>query len=128
MRDIDADEAWTQIINSLRASLSGSVRGDSQSFIDDIMGVRLRTRYVYPHSHSSHCSQTCLENAEEPPTQRMDTVLKLECNISVSTNYLMSGIQEVSLTTYDTDTGSPSINRSKRAAPVSADRQCTNSE
>lgn len=34
------------------------------------------------------------ETEEEPETTSTETVLKLECNISGTTNFLMSGIQD----------------------------------
>ncbi|KAI9635502.1 CNG04540-like protein [Dioszegia hungarica] len=92
----DADEAWTQIINSLRSSIPGE--SGSSSFIDGLMGIQLRT------------SQKCLDNVEETMTERSETVLKLECNISVTTNFLLSGIQE-SLS-QQVEKSSPSLGRS----------------
>ncbi|ORY22440.1 ubiquitin C-terminal hydrolase [Naematelia encephala] len=68
----DADEAWTQLISALRVSLPG--------FIDNHMTVELTTTSSSP------------EAPDEPPTVNIDRVLKLECNISINTNFLLSGI------------------------------------
>ncbi|KAJ9094313.1 hypothetical protein QFC19_007998 [Naganishia cerealis] len=37
---------------------------------------------------------TCDEAPEEPPTTKVDRVLKLDCNISIETNHLMTGIKD----------------------------------
>lgn len=38
----------------------------------------------------------CDEAPEEPPTVTIERVLKIECNIVVSTNYMHTGIMDVS--------------------------------
>ena len=40
---------------------------------------------------------TCDEAADEPPTVTKEKIPKLQCNISVTTNYLHAGILEVCL-------------------------------
>lgn len=45
-------------------------------------------------------SLTCDEAPEEPATTKVDRVLKLDCNISIETNHMMSGIKDVSRTSY----------------------------
>lgn len=40
-------------------------------------------------------SMTC-DEAEEPPTTRAESVMKIECNITSTTNYLMQGLMNVS--------------------------------
>ncbi len=42
MITLDADEAWTQIISALRASLPGS--SHDRSFVDEYMSIRLIKR------------------------------------------------------------------------------------
>ncbi|KAK1926366.1 CNG04540-like protein [Papiliotrema laurentii] len=73
----DADEAWTALLSALRASLPAS---DGGSFVDRQLSVRLQK------------TLRCAENEEEPPSTTVEQVLKLECNISISTNFLISGI------------------------------------
>ncbi|OCF41830.1 hypothetical protein I317_04340 [Kwoniella heveanensis CBS 569] len=74
----DADEAWTQLISALRSTLTMSSGNDS--FIDRVMSIEL-TR-----------SLQCTDAPNETQTTSVDKVLKLECNISVATNFLVSGI------------------------------------
>ncbi|WVR04392.1 hypothetical protein IAU60_001394 [Kwoniella sp. DSM 27419] len=67
----DADEAWTQVVSALRSSTRSN--GGASSFIDDVI-------------------LQCVEAPDEPPVTTKEKVLKLECNISISTNFLMSGL------------------------------------
>ena len=39
----------------------------------------------------------CDESPEEPSTVTVERVLKIECNITISTNYMHTGIMDVSL-------------------------------
>lgn len=87
----DADEAWTQIVSALSACLTNPT---SQSVIDDHMALTL-TQTLGTFATKLTASSKCLEQPDEPPTTRVDRSLKLECNISVSTNYMLSGIIEV---------------------------------
>lgn len=41
-------------------------------------------------------SLVCTENPEEAQTSTVEEALKLECNISVNTNFLLSGILDAS--------------------------------
>jgi ubiquitin carboxyl-terminal hydrolase 14 len=41
------------------------------------------------------CRLKCIESEEEAPSTTTESVLKLECNISITTNYLLAGIQDV---------------------------------
>nr|XP_031861864.1 uncharacterized protein CI109_002693 [Kwoniella shandongensis]KAA5528936.1 hypothetical protein CI109_002693 [Kwoniella shandongensis] len=91
----DADEAWTQVVSALRGSLPAST--DGTPVVDRLMGVEMSRRLQ------------CVEAPEEAPSVSKDTALKLECNISITTNFLVSGIldslnQEIEKT-------SPSLNR-----------------
>lgn len=45
---------------------------------------------------ADNASRSSSEAPNEPSSSSKDTVLKLECNISVSTNFLLSGILDVS--------------------------------
>lgn len=74
----DADEAWTQILSVLRGSLHSN--GRSRSFVDDYLSVELTT------------TLQCAEASEEAPTITIERALKLECNITISTNFMVSGI------------------------------------
>ena len=93
---VDADEAWTQLISALRAALP---RKEGDAFIDKYMGVELSKTYVdglCPGRTSADDRLTCAETDAEPSTTSAEQVLKLECNISISTNFLASGILDVS--------------------------------
>ncbi|WRT65064.1 uncharacterized protein IL334_002006 [Kwoniella shivajii] len=76
----DADEAWTQLLSALRASLGGNAGGES--VIDKAMGIELTTKLQ------------CAEAPEETPSTTKERHLKLQCNISINTNFLISGIQD----------------------------------
>lgn len=39
----------------------------------------------------------CVEAPDEPVSIAQESALKLECNISISTNFLLSGVLEVSV-------------------------------
>ncbi|KAK2465548.1 hypothetical protein APHAL10511_002440 [Amanita phalloides] len=81
----DAEECYSQIINGLRQipglpsdnSTSGS---QTKSFVEQyLMGEMQRTL-------------SCDEAPEEPPTVSREQVLKIECNITNTTNYMLTGI------------------------------------
>ncbi|KAF4568262.1 deubiquitinating enzyme [Pleurotus pulmonarius] len=88
----DAEECYAQVLTSLREvpGLPASQEGEamqvdegaatpSKSFIEQyMMGEMVRT-------------MTC-DEAEEPPTTRAENVMKIECNITSTTNYLMQGL------------------------------------
>ncbi|AFR96333.1 ubiquitin carboxyl-terminal hydrolase 14 [Cryptococcus neoformans] len=76
----DADEAWTQLVQALRAALPKN--GEEGSVVDRLMSIELTKTLKNA------------ETEEEPETTSTETVLKLECNISGTTNFLMSGIQD----------------------------------
>lgn len=78
----DADEMWTQTISSLHSALQ--IPGDSTgaSFVDKYLATDLQQ------------TLTCDEAPEEPPVVKTDRVFKLDCNISINTNYLISGIMD----------------------------------
>ncbi|KAI5118721.1 hypothetical protein M0805_004519 [Coniferiporia weirii] len=70
----DAEECWSQIFNALKA-LPGDIVGE-------YMMCQMRRE------------MTCDEAPEEPASVVVDKVLKLECNIGASTNFMHSGILE----------------------------------
>ncbi|KAL7424339.1 deubiquitinating enzyme [Cryptotrichosporon argae] len=91
----DADEAWTQLVSALRSTMTGT--GHRTSVIDELMALEV--------THTMSCTET----SDEEPTVTSETYFKLVCNISGSTNYLMSGIQESLDQTVEKI--SPSLNR-----------------
>jgi len=57
----------------------------------------------------------CAEAAEELATTATESVLKLECNINVSTNFMISGILDVSRTSEQVIMSEPgSANRKEK--------------
>jgi hypothetical protein len=99
----DADEAWTQVVSALRSSLpSQSGHG---SVVDDLMSIELTKTLSTP------------EAPDEAPSTSTEKALKLECNISINTNFLMSGIMDVSLCDDAALTPRASTSRSRRTAP-----------
>lgn len=57
------------------------------------------------------------EAPDETPTSSTEKALKLECNISINTNFLMSGILDVSCDTLLKLTDRASTSKSRRTAP-----------
>jgi len=96
----DAEECYNQIINSLRQVPGIPSAGPSdttKSFVEQyLMGEIQRTL-------------TCDESPEEPPSISKEQVLKIECNITNTTNYMLSGIMN-SLDT-KVDKNSPTLGR-----------------
>ncbi|KLT39995.1 cysteine proteinase [Cutaneotrichosporon oleaginosum] len=92
----DADEAWTQVVSALRSSLPG--QNGQGSCVDDLMSIELTKTLSTP------------EAPEEAPSTSTEKALKLECNISINTNFLMSGIMD-SLD-QQIEKNSPSLGRS----------------
>ncbi|EGO03001.1 hypothetical protein SERLA73DRAFT_176488 [Serpula lacrymans var. lacrymans S7.3] len=79
----DAEECWGQITNALKvvpgiSSPSGSSAG--KNFVEQFMMGEMRRELK------------CDEAADEAPSVSTEKVLKVECNISISTNYMHSGI------------------------------------
>ncbi|KDQ16979.1 hypothetical protein BOTBODRAFT_106145 [Botryobasidium botryosum FD-172 SS1] len=85
----DADECWTQMITALsNASLEGM---PSPAASSSSRPAKFVEQFLMGEITKTH---TCDEAPEEPPTTSKERVLKLDCNISVSTNYMHSAIQE----------------------------------
>lgn len=57
------------------------------------------------------------EAPDEPPTMSVEKALKLECNISINTNFLMSGILDVRYSVRMSLTTRASTSRLRRTAP-----------
>lgn len=106
----DAEECWVQILNALKtlegAKSSGANEGRNK-FIEQYMMGEMRREYVvpfvllilnrllmlfFPINHRLKCD----EAPEEEPSISSEKVLKLECNIAINTNFLHSGIMDVS--------------------------------
>ncbi|KAN0141942.1 hypothetical protein V8E53_000404 [Lactarius tabidus] len=81
----DAEECWTQVTNRLRDVPGASTFGTSSArtkFIDQYMsGTMVRTL-------------SSPEAPDEPPSVSEENVLKVECNITGNTNFMLAGIME----------------------------------
>ncbi|KAJ3559695.1 hypothetical protein NM688_g182 [Phlebia brevispora] len=81
----DAEECWTQMTNALKEvpglpDPSGSSSGRSKKFVEQYMMGEMRRELK------------CDEAPEEKPSVTMEKVLKLSCNITITTNYMHQGI------------------------------------
>ena len=94
MATVDAEECYGAIINSLRNVPGLSAEGTS-------IGSSAQTsagsgRFVQQYMHGVMRRElSCDEAPEEPKTVQEETVLKVECNISVSTNFMFQGLMSV---------------------------------
>ncbi|EGG01722.1 ubiquitin C-terminal hydrolase [Melampsora larici-populina 98AG31] len=93
----DAEECWGQIIGAVRSTLDTS-DGIDGKFVDRFMAGEMTTE------------TKCIEAPDEPPTIQKEKWLELKCNISISTNYLITGIQDGLQQPLQKD--SPSLGRS----------------
>ncbi|KAI0092342.1 cysteine proteinase [Irpex rosettiformis] len=99
----DAEECWVQLTNALRdvPGLPGPSGSNSsgQKFVEQYMtGVMCR---------ELKCTDP--EAAAEPPSITSEKVLKIECNITISTNYMHTGILDALNGTIEKN--SPSLGR-----------------
>ncbi|KAG8895965.1 deubiquitinating enzyme, partial [Tulasnella sp. 417] len=75
----DADECWSQIVTSMSNAGLGRDQG---GWTDRYMAGEMET------------TLKCEEAPDEPPTTTREKILKLQCNIDSSTNYLHTGIMQ----------------------------------
>ncbi|CCM05924.1 uncharacterized protein FIBRA_08162 [Fibroporia radiculosa] len=81
----DAEECWVQLTNALREvpGLPGpSNTSISKNFVDQYMTCETRRELK------------CDEAPEEHSTVSFEKALKIECNISITTNFMLSGLKE----------------------------------
>jgi ubiquitin carboxyl-terminal hydrolase 14 len=81
----DAEECWTQTINALKDVPGIDPSGTSaagKKFVDQFLAGEMRRELK------------CDESPEEPSTVTIERVLKIECNITISTNYMHTGIMD----------------------------------
>ncbi|KAJ5595546.1 Ubiquitin carboxyl-terminal hydrolase 7 [Penicillium hispanicum] len=80
----DAEEAWSQILNQLRAKLTVA-DGDSQtSFVDKYLAGQFASVI--------ECDDPAAKEAGEEPNKASDVFFKLDCHIGKETNHLQDGI------------------------------------
>ncbi|KAF8745444.1 Cysteine proteinase, partial [Rhizoctonia solani] len=81
----DAEECWSQMISAMKTQVPGLTNGSgsaSKSFIEQYMVGEMRKVLK------------SVEDTEEPESVSVEEMLKINCNISSSTNYMHSGIKE----------------------------------
>ncbi|KZT68007.1 cysteine proteinase [Daedalea quercina L-15889] len=82
----DAEECWVQLTNSLRevAIPGSSTEGSAlpRKFVDQYMTAEIRR------------DLKCDEAPDEAPSISFEKALKIECNISITTNYMLQGIKD----------------------------------
>jgi len=81
----DADECWSAIVNAMRHLPGTAPPGEnstrnSKNFVEQSMLAELTTELK------------CAETDDEPATTSKEHVIKVDCNITVTTNFLMAGI------------------------------------
>lgn len=88
----DAEEAWVRLLTALQSSLKGlpppSVDGQVQQTVSASNFVE---QYL---TGKMNIKRSCPEAPDEEPTNSSDTFRVLQCNISASTNEIMSGIMD----------------------------------
>ena len=100
----DAEECWSQIVNSLRASLKGT--GEQLSFVDKFMVGKLLSRTT--------CDE---EEAKEEPVESSSEFVKLDCHIDITTNFMRDGI--LAALTETIEKHSPSLGRDAKYTKTS---------
>ncbi|KAF8968835.1 hypothetical protein BDZ97DRAFT_1798351 [Flammula alnicola] len=104
----DAEECYAAIVNSLRNVPGLDASGKSVGTgAEAVVG---RAKFVEQYMMGQMRRElTCDEAPEEPSTVSFEQVLKIECNININTNFMLSGIMN-SLDT-KVDKNSPSLGR-----------------
>jgi len=118
----DAEECYSAIINTLRnvPGLDAERKSVSQSAQANVGAKRFVEQYLMG---TMERVLSCDEAPEEPPTTAHEAVLKVECNINASTNFMAQGILSVSFIavvqfeSLKLDFDSPWTKRSKRTRP-----------
>ncbi|KAG6334550.1 hypothetical protein ID866_4547 [Astraeus odoratus] len=96
----DAEECWTQMVNAIKDVPGVDASGASISgkkFVDQFMVGEMRRELK------------CDEADDEPPAVSIERVLKIECNISGTTNYMHTGIMDA--LNQKVEKNSPSLGR-----------------
>jgi ubiquitin carboxyl-terminal hydrolase 14 len=112
----DAEECWTQMMNALKdvrglpspnaSSDASAVASSTKNFVDQYMTGEMRRESghfpYYPTASTPILLTTlfanrlrCVEAPEEGVGVTIEKVLKIECNIGVTTSYMLTGIMAV---------------------------------
>jgi ubiquitin carboxyl-terminal hydrolase 14 len=104
----DAEECYAAIVNSLR-NVPG-LDGNGKSVGTGAEAAIGRPRFVQQFMMGEMRRElSCDEASEEPVTITTEQVLKVECNISINTNFMLSGIMSALDTKVEKN--SPSLGR-----------------
>ncbi|KAF9054153.1 hypothetical protein BJ165DRAFT_1338096 [Panaeolus papilionaceus] len=102
----DAEECYGAIVNTLRNVPGLDESGKSVATGAEASGKRFVEQYMMGEMKRT---LTCDEASDETPSISTEQVLKIECNISITTNFMLSGIMD-SLDT-KVEKNSPSLGR-----------------
>jgi ubiquitin carboxyl-terminal hydrolase 14 len=78
MAQQDAEECWSQILQILRTTIKAA--GQEKSFVDTYLAGRMSSTLA------------CDETTDEAVTNSTEDVLKLNCHIGITTNFMRDGI------------------------------------
>ncbi|KAG8702714.1 deubiquitinating enzyme [Ceratobasidium sp. 395] len=81
----DAEECWSQIVNTIKTQVPGLPDGagsTAKSFVEQYMMGEIRT------------VQKSVDDPEEPEKVTTEGMLKINCNITAATNYMHTGIRD----------------------------------
>ncbi|KAG9078282.1 deubiquitinating enzyme [Ceratobasidium sp. UAMH 11750] len=84
----DAEECWSQMVNAIKTQVPGLPDGTGSAakpFVEQYMMGEMRTVLK------------SIEDPEEPEKVTTEGMLKINCNITASTNYMHTGIKDVSV-------------------------------
>lgn len=76
----DAEECWSQIMQTLKMSLGGRKDTDDAAFVDQYLLGQFAT------------TMTCDDSPDEPAVESTETFIKLDCHISIKTNFMRDGL------------------------------------
>lgn len=82
----DAEEAWSQIVNQLRAKLAITDGDSESSFVDKYMAGQFESIL--------ECDDPAAKEVGEQPNKSSDVFFKLDCHIGRETNHLQDGIRD----------------------------------
>lgn len=93
----------TSLTGRCRRSVDADCICTALSFTHRVRTVLIHRRLHVARDHQNVrdrspkliCRSRCVEAPEEPVSIAHESALKLECNISISTNFLLSGVLEV---------------------------------
>eukprot|EP01132_Coremiostelium_polycephalum_P000888 gene888-1111_t len=89
----DSEEAWNQLLTAYSHELpaiEGATKSASTNPTESIRNSKIGRLFGIETIEKF----TCKDNPSEPPTLRNEIVLKLACNITIETSYLLDGLKK----------------------------------